>query len=329
MATAPASTIALQSSLGVWAPPPGVTGHTGEPIPPESVFFVPPPPEIGEIRSAYASLKAGAKTRSRGTRIILAVIWSVVPILVAAAIVFLGGATFEQGVSSFGIAVVLGAAAAAIAWNVTRFKHSCEFVGSDGCIVLKCRDAVDNVTVEKSLRFKDAASLSISMTRYYKGGSYRNSMYHFQWFPPQSDQAKFSLLGWIDEKEGTPPAGDAYNLGRAIENAWYAYLLPKLQAELRANGSISFQMDSKRRARLGPGFIEIVEKDGAIHRCAAGDIGSANLASGTFTLTRKDSESRFFGLLAPSGEFQFDYAKMHNGRAFLFAFENLLGIKLG
>jgi hypothetical protein len=312
----------------VWTPPPGVTGHTGEPIPPDSNFFVPPPPEIGEIKSAYASLKAGAKTRSRGGRIVLTVIWAIVPILVAAGIVFLGGATFEEGVIAFGIAVVLSAVAAVIAWNVTRFKHACEFVGTDGCIVLKCRDAVENVQVEKSLRFKDAASLSISMTRYYKGGSYRNTMYHFQWFPPQSDQVTFFLLGWIDEKKGTPPAGDAYNLGRAIENAWYAYLLPKLQADLTANGHISFQLDSKRWARVGAGFIEIAEKGGAVHRCAAGDIGSAKLESGTFTLTRKDSESRFFGLLAPSGEFKFDYAKMHNGGAFLFAFENLLGIKL-
>jgi hypothetical protein len=105
--------------------------------------------------------------------------------------------------------------------------------------------------------------------------------------------------------------------------------VPKLQDELRASGSVSFQMDSKRFTRLGPGFIEIVEKDGAIHRCEAGDIGSAKLESGTFKITRKDSESRFFGLLAPSDEYQFDYANMHNGRAFLFAFENLLGLKLG
>jgi hypothetical protein len=35
--------------------------------------------------------------------------------------------------------------------------------------------------------------------------------------------------------------------------------------------------------------------------------------------SRERSESRFFGLLAPSGEFQFDYAKMHNGqRSFAF-----------
>ena len=323
------ATTASQSSLGVWVPPPGVTGHAGEPIPPDSSFFVPPPPEIGEIRSAYASLKAGAKTRSQGTRITLAVIWVIVPILVAAAIVFLGGATFEEGVIAFGIAVVLGAVAAVIAWTVTRFKHACEFVGTDGCVVLKCRDAVENVQIEKSLRFKDAASLATSTTRYHKGGRYQHTLYQFQWFPPQSDREIFNLLGFIHEDRGAPPAGDPYNLGRAMENAWYAYLLPRLQAELAANGSISFQMDAKRRARVGAGFIEIAEEGGAVHRCEAGDIGSAKLASGTFTLTRKDSESRFFGLLAPSGEFQFDYAKMHNGRAFLFAFENLLGIKLG
>jgi hypothetical protein len=218
MATTAVSPIAAQSSLSVWAPPPGVTGHTGEPIPPESVFFVPPPPEIGEIQSAYASLKVGAKTRSRGGRIVLTVIWAIVPILVAAAIVFLGGATFEQGVIAFGIAVVSGAVAAAIAWNVTRFKHACEFVGSDGCIVLKCRDAVDNVTVEKSLRF--GCRLTLDFDDAVLGGSCRNTI-PLQWFPT----SKVFSFRLIDEKERRPWA--VHNLGRAIENAWYAYLLPK------------------------------------------------------------------------------------------------------
>ena len=51
--------------------------------------------------------------------------------------------------------------------------------------------------------------------------------------------------------------------------------------------------------------------DGRIEPCEAlvgeaGEIGAAKLASGYFTLTRRDSESRFFGLLAPSGEFKFE-----------------------
>ncbi len=87
-------------------------------------------------------------------------------------------------------------------------------------------------------------------------------------------------------------------------------------------------MGQKRWARVGPGFLEIVEKDGSLHRCEAADIGSAKLASGTFTLTRKDSQSRFFGLLSPSGTFDFDFGKMYNGRLFLYAFEKLVGLKL-
>lgn len=329
MATQAAGNFQSNATASAWSPPPAVTGHTGEPIPPESVFFVPPPPEIGEIRTAYASLKKGAKTRSRQSRTILAAILFLVPILAAVAVVVFGGATAEQAVIALFAGLVIGVVAAVIAWNVTRFKHSCEFVGAEGCVVIQCRDAVDNVTVEKSLLFKNAQSLSTSTTRYHKGGRYQHTLYQFQWFPPQSDRAIFNLLGFIHEDWGAPPAGDPYNLARAMENAWYAYLLPRLQAELTANGHISFQMDSKRWARVGVGFIEIVEKDGAVHRCEAADIGSAKLASGTFTLTRKDSESRFFGLLAPSGEFKFEFGKMHNGRLFLFAFENLLGLKLG
>ncbi len=81
-------------------------------------------------------------------------------------------------------------------------------------------------------------------------------------------------------------------------------------------------------ARLGPSFLDIVDKQGNVSRCEAADIGSAKIASGVFTLTRKDAKSKFFGLLGSSGVFHFNYGIMYNARLFLFVFENFLNIKV-
>ena len=48
-----------------WKPPPTVTDHLGQPLGFDRDFFVPPPPEIGEILSADSSLRLGGATRTR------------------------------------------------------------------------------------------------------------------------------------------------------------------------------------------------------------------------------------------------------------------------
>src|SRR4051812_34613412 len=55
--------VASPQSLGyathasAWTPPPGVAEHSDQPIPPDADFFVPPPAEIGPVRSARTTLR--------------------------------------------------------------------------------------------------------------------------------------------------------------------------------------------------------------------------------------------------------------------------------
>ncbi len=329
MATPAASTIAAQASASVWTPPPGVTGHAGEPIPPESVFFAPPPPEIGEVRSARTTLKKGVKPKSRATRLTLVAVW----IGVGFAVAFVGMVVFTKPAGLADLIdpswMLVGAFFGGIfglgSWGITRFKHSSNFVGSLGCLELVCKGEPENVTVAKSLLFKDAAAVSVQQDRYYKNGSYRYTAFWFNWHPPDSDKTSFQISGQHYADTGNPPPGDPFNFARAIENAWYGHLIPKADAELRQNGYIKFYMGNKRWARLGRGYLEIVDGGGKVNRCEAAEIASAKLISGKFTLTRKDTKAGFFG---PTGIFQFEFAKMFNGRLFLIAFERLLGIKL-
>lgn len=319
----------IQAQESVWVPPPTVTGHAGEPIPPESNFFVPPPEEIGVVKSAHTSFKKGGKPKSTSARLTLVGIWVGVGFVVA----FVSMVMFTKPASLsdllFGSWLLWGAILAAvfapISWLMTRFKQKCSFVGTEGSVEITCKGTPENVTSVKSFLFKNAGAISTSVTRVTRNGRYNSTGYCYSWYPPDSEKASYQISGRHTADLGNPPPGDPFNFARAIENAWYGHLIPKADAELRQNGYLKFFMGNWRWARVGRGYLEIVDGAGKVSRCEAAEIATANLNAGWFTLKRKDSKSGFFG---STGIFQFEFGKMFNGRLFLIAFENLLGIKL-
>jgi hypothetical protein len=324
--------IPVQAGEALWTPPPTVTEHTGEKLDAERDFFVRPPREIGEIKSAHSSLKKGVKARPAPVRIAIAGVAFVagcgLAVLLDRWMFILTIPAGLTGTPTALWAAIMGLLPAYIAWRKTAFKHFCEFVGAEGCAQLRCEGARENIVQNSVFCFKNAAAVSTSMVRHIKNGRYTYTSFYFYWYPPDSEKAIHQIAGNHSADLKTPPAGNPYNFARAVEAAWYDYLIPRVDAELAQKGYLSFHMGHQRFARVGRGFVEIVDKDGTVNRCDAGDIGSAKLASGTFTLTRKDAESKFFGLLGSSGVFHFDYGNMYNGRLFLYAFEKLLGIKV-
>ena len=328
MATA-ANTNALQASANVWLPPPGVTGHAGEPIPPESNFFVPPPPEIGAVKSAHTSLKAGVKPKSQATRLKLVALWLGVGLVIGfLGRVLLGGLRRPEDLLSLSwvpVGAIFGVIFGFASWLMTRFKHNCSFVGTEGSVEIACKGTPENITTVKPFFFKGVVAVSTSVIHVHKSKRYVHTAFCYSWYPADSERASYEISGRHYAEAGNPPPGHPFNLARALENTWYAHLIPRADAELAQRGNITFYMGDNRWARLGRSFLEIVDKAGKVSRCESAEIALARLYNGMFTLTRKDSKSGFFG---PTGVFVFEFGKMHNGRLFLIAFESLLGIKL-
>ena len=215
-----------------------------------------------------------------------------------------------------------------IAWRKTEFKHFCNFVGAEGCAQLKCEGERENVVENSTFCFKDAWALSTSELRIFKNYRYSRTDFEFQWYAPNNEKPTYQITGSHGADLNMPPADNPYNFGRAAEAAWYDYLIPKADGELAQRGYINFYISPRSWARVGPGFLEFVDKEGNVSRCEASEIGSAKLDKGRFTLTRKDAARRFFGLFGSSGVFHFAFANLYNGRLFLYAFERLLGIKV-
>lgn len=77
-----------------WIPPENATLHTGATIPPGLDFFAPPPPEIGQVRTAYSTLKTTSRPLS--TFVLSSIVFGV-PMLVALGTALARIADLERG----------------------------------------------------------------------------------------------------------------------------------------------------------------------------------------------------------------------------------------
>ena len=327
-----ATGFAVQAHEGIWSPSSTLTDHQGGSLAPESDFFVAPPQEIGEVKSAHTSLKKGVKAKTVPVRIAIAAVAGVVGFVAAMGLDRVTGILLVPagmtGTPDALWAAVFGLLPAYIAWRKTAFKHFCQFVGAEGCAQLRCEGEREHIVENSVFRFKDASAVSTSMVRHTRNGMYSYTGFYFYWYPPDGGKAIYQIAGTHGADSKTPPAGNPYNFARAAEAAWYGYLTPKIDAELAHNGFIKFYMGNHRWTRIGRGFIEFVDKQGTVSRCEAADIGSAKLAAGYFTICRQGAKSSRFDLFNTEGVFRFDYGTVHNARLLLVAFEKFLDIKV-
>ncbi len=316
------SDIQVQTGSCAWTPPSTVKDHVGGQLTSNCDFFVAPPREIGTVLTAHTSLKREVESPSQEKRVTRT-------IMVAGVIVCAGvGLTYVTHNDWLIPTGIVAAIAALITWFALGFKHICNFVGTEGCAEFQCVGAREDLKVKRLFCFKDAWAVSTAMTRHYTNGIYTRTSFGFYWYPPQGGKSIYAIAGKHTSNLKTPPLKNSYNFACSVESAWIKYLLPKINTDLQQKGYVNFFMGDGRWARLGPGFLDIVDKQGNVSRCEAGDIGSAKIASGVFTLTRKDAKSKFFGLLGSSGTFRFNYAGMYNARLFLLAFQDLLNIRV-
>lgn len=255
MAAQGAGNIPSQASTRVWLPPPAVTEHTGEPLSPQFDFFASPPDEIGEIRSAYSSLKKGEqfntlRARLRGVAVVAAFGVAVAIGLELAAHVLTSLAQETHLPRAFWAAVP-GAAFGMLLWRLTRSRGLCNYVGSTGCAEIVGSASGDKLIKRRIVQFQDAEGLVASVSRHFQRTEYTYTEYSFRWYPRDGGGPCFEITGSHAANLESPPPANYYHFGRAAESAWCEYLAPRLDAELAQNGHIRFAMGGKRSARLG------------------------------------------------------------------------------
>jgi hypothetical protein len=272
-----------------WIPPDNVTNHGEAPLTDQDDFFAPPPPEIGEVVTAYTTLRTDKHPWPVGNRVGLGfLIGSVLGVI---AFLIGGVAEAELGTQIFLAAVGMGVGLL-IGLASTGFSHRCTYVGREGVAEFKCSGSRDRITTSNIFPFSEAAELRTTQVRRYVNGVYQGTNYNFHF------------------------AGQA-------ELAWSNYLLQFVKEQLDRDGFLHFNLGGADYVRVGPDFLEL-RVGGQTTECATSDIGALSLQAGMFTVKRRDAKEGWF---TSKGVFKFNYNALANAQLFLFLLERLTGLR--
>lgn len=316
-----------------------MTEHQGAPLALDGNFFVDPPLDIGPIRTAHTSLKQGVKPKSAIVRLAIAMAWGAgLEILLLVADQASGGVDPRTGfishsfnnVSDPPIAVILVPIAlvtALIAWLLMRFNHSCSYVGELGCADFQCKRTPSRITRRTIFAFKNARSVATSATNHYRKTAYIKTTYGFYWYASPQAKPVFLLNGSHRSGSASPPLDNWYHFGRSAETAWYYFVAPLMEAELAEKGRVSFYTGHNGWTALGPGFIEITDRNGQVTRLVSGEIGTASAVNHVLQIFRPGVFFNPLDFSKREGVYRFDLTS-HNLPMFRLLFKRCLGVDL-
>ena len=301
-----------------WRSSPHVTDHADKPILADWDFFVAPPPEIGDVRSAHTTLLTSQHPRTSGSR------WSIALGVAATteALVCLPFYTSKPYPPSILGPLVLGIVPALIglliAMRSTRFRKKCSYVGTMGLARFELRGDRGNMPGGEVFVFPSATELRTRQIRQFVNGVYSGTNYTYTWTNAQG-QRVFTASGRYHSKDSNPKASDPYWFAASGEVAWSTYLLDQAEIALKEQGFLQFNLNRDRWVRVGEGYFEFHLK-GEQEKVLISEIKSISLAQGHFSIVGVDAK-RF----SSKNKYGFDYANMANARLFMFAMRKLLG----
>ena len=303
-----------------WQPPSHLKTHDGSKLTPDVQFFFPPPIVIGEIISASTTLSIESMSMNKIVRILLTCSPGIILQL-----------TIKEPILSLIVGITIGA----IIWYVTRFNHSCSYVGTRGIIEYKLTGSRSALPKKSLLIFEDANDLYTKTTHNYTNSIYTGTVYLYEWI--KKDGKNHCIRGKYYASRGIPAIKNYWHFVNRAELAWSNYLLCTLGKQLQRGGYIEFPIpqqllsfNSLCAIRVGEGFLEfvthadgeeiMVERGGlkiktnkaTARRVLAKDMRNVSLDAGVFCFKHEDS--RWW---SGKGKYSFEYAALPNARLFL------------
>ncbi len=259
--------------------------HGDGPIPADADFFAPAPASIGPLRSAWTTLRQGKQPLNPGMRLFVIFAVGLGALLVGAGIVLV----FQLSDDFWTRAIPIGAGvlAALITLGVTRFNHTCTYVGRDGVARFICSGRRDRWTTQEVFEFREAVDLRTAQTHYYRNGFYQNTSYAYTW-SDAGGRKRYVIRGAHTSQNKTPPPTHFFHYAKAAEFSWTLYLSEDVDRQLQLSGSIHFNLTGGQWIRLGKGSMTIgfsgqpVELD-------VRDIGAVQVQKGVVRIKRIDA----------------------------------------
>jgi hypothetical protein len=296
--------------------------HGGDPLPRDVDFFVAAPPEIGPVYSAHSTLRVGVRPRPVRFRAGLSLFLGGVGVLVAVTVVaFIGPLGPEPYVLW---PLLAGLVAGGLAWPLTRFKHTCSYVGEAGVAHFRCAGERGHITQCQVFLFRDATEVRTSQVRHYVNGGYTGTDYTFTW-TDVSGRVRYTWTGRHRSQPGNPKSTDPYHFGRAAEMAWSNYLLPGAFRQLDLSGAVLFLLSGGNWIRVGRNGL-VLHYGGKEEEWAARDIAGVSADGGVIRIKRYGAKE---GWLSSKGVFKFDFSSLGNAQLFFFLVQKVLGVSVG
>ncbi len=210
-----------------WTPTPSVGDHSGTPLVSGRCFFVPPPPEIGTIQSAFSALRAGKSPHPARTRRRIAFVLTLVAIVLAfIAAINPDNKTIGDYLSFVAIlAVVFSIVLALIPFlilSVLRKDYRCDYVGTEGLAVFSV-DEMDAGKPGHVLQFSKAGALNETTSPVMlRGVIQAATSYKYSWVDA-SNKELFAISG--EYYSENPPPQDKLHFAMAAKAAWLKYLM--------------------------------------------------------------------------------------------------------
>lgn len=305
-----------------WTPSSDVRSHTGGPLAPDSLFFAPPPIEIGKVLSAQSGLRAGSSAVNSPMPRRVIGLFALFGVLVGG---FLGAGFSHSQWPGILLGALIGALL--IGWPISRRegkRNDCTYVGTHGIARFPSSSRHAAVPRGEVLLFASAVDLQTALL-----GRNMGTNFNYQW---KNDKGKtlYKLEGgyYGNKKDSDPDA--VFHFARAAEEAWSQYFLPQVRAELRRNGSYRFLtrrgLSSNQYAVIGPGYLDIVTGERTFH-CLAHDIADIVLHQGWIIIRRKDAQDRAINSLdGAHGICYLSYGSVSNVKIFLMLLTQVVGV---
>ena len=234
--------------LKKWTPEPSLLNHSGQPLRQDSVFFVAPPSQIGQLRSVDSSLRARARPLPilLRTAICMVSVFLCVFLLEAAS----GFPSWRDQSAQFAILFIgtsIGAGLSVLIWRATNFRHECSFVGTNGLALCILNRSQDTIPIVHTLEFHTTSILLASEVKRYRSHVFMGSKYSFQWL---SGNEAFTLSGNYYFSRARPIGSIRYHLGRQAERAWSDFQWPRVLNSLEKLGHVEFSLEADKRIRI-------------------------------------------------------------------------------
>lgn len=298
-----------------------VPTHADTAMPREADFFVPPPPEIGPLSSAFSGLTRDTQPMETGPRAAVVLISAAVGIAIGVAINIF--AQIKEPFWMLPWPVILGGIAALIAYFCTGFEYTCTYVGRDGVARFTCSGRRDYLSTDEVFLFRDAFELRTSQTRRYYRGVYQGTDYTYTW-SDIGGRDVYTISGTHGSEEGNPAPEDFYHFALAAELAWSLSLLEEVDRQMMTKGEFRFSLGDGDWVSVGPEGLRL-KIGGELTECSRHEIADVILQNGYFTIKRTDAVEGWF---YSTGVFTFDYSRLANARLFVVALDKYAGLRL-